>query len=88
MKEISIKDLKRNLSAVLQDAAAGTPVVITFHNKPLARLGPVEPAEVHRGSSFGKARLRPLLRAKTRGRYLSLLIEDRKGEGPSRANPS
>jgi len=85
MKQISIQDLKKNLSAVLREAAAGGPIVITSHNRPVARLSPPEPACVHRGQSFGKGKLRPLFRTKTKGRYMEVLLEDRNEDEAPRA---
>ncbi len=35
---VSVRELKNNLSRYLQLASAGTPVVVTHHRKPLARL--------------------------------------------------
>ena len=77
MKRISIQDLKASLSSAVAEAEAGSTIVITRHNEPVAQLCPPSPQKVHSGRSVGVARLRPALRRATRGRYLSVLMEDR-----------
>ena len=79
MKVVSVKELKRRLSAVLAEAAAGVLVVVSRHGKPLARISSVDLEHLHVGKRFGKARLRPVLRSPTRSRYLQVLAEDRQG---------
>ena len=41
--EVSVRELKANLSAVLRQVAAGESAVITAHRKPIARLEPLLP---------------------------------------------
>jgi prevent-host-death family protein len=77
MKRVSIQDLKRHLSAMIEAAAEGERILVTRHERPVATLGPVEAAHVHVGDRFGSATLVPLLRAPTRGGYLQALREDR-----------
>jgi len=77
MDQISIQDLKANLSRVVAEAEAGKSVIITRHNEPVATLNPARPAHLHLGRSLGKSRLRPAIRTGTRGRYLALLADDR-----------
>lgn len=77
VKTASIQDLKRNLSAFVGAAEAGERVVVTRHERPVAIMGPAQPAHVHVGDRFGKAVLAPVLKAPTRGRYLDALQEDR-----------
>jgi len=72
--------LKQELAAVIAEAEAGEEILITRHNRPVARLTRSGMEHVHRGSRFGKANLRPAVRGKTTGRYLQLLQEDR-GDG-------
>jgi prevent-host-death family protein len=79
MKRISIQDLKAQLSAAIAEAQSGRTVVITRHNQPVAQLGPAHPQHAHRGKSVGSGRLRPAVKQGTRGRYLTVLIEDRAG---------
>jgi prevent-host-death family protein len=77
MKRISIQGLKARLSAAVAEAESGSTILITRHNEPVAQLCPPRPQQVHSGRSVGAARLRPAARRATRGRYLSVLIEDR-----------
>lgn len=77
MRRISIQDLKARLSAAVAEAESGRTIVITRHNEPVAQLGPPRLQNVHSGRSVGMVRLRPAVRRATRGRYLSVLIEDR-----------
>ncbi|MET0727157.1 MAG: type II toxin-antitoxin system prevent-host-death family antitoxin [Acidimicrobiales bacterium] len=44
MAQIGARELRQNLAAVLRQAAAGERVVITVDGRPVAQLGPVEPA--------------------------------------------
>lgn len=77
MKQVSIQDLKANLSAAVAEAEAGATIVVTRHNAPVAQLGPAATALVHRGRNVGGAGIRPALRRSTRGRFLEVLLEDR-----------
>jgi len=77
MEKVSIQVLKKTLSATVAEAEAGRTVLVTRHNTPVARLGPAEPAHVHRGRSVGKATLRPAVKRGTGGRYLAVLLDDR-----------
>ena len=77
MKEISIQDLKANLSATVAEAEAGTTIIVTRHNEPVAQLGPARPPQVHRGARVGAGRLEPAVKRGTKGRYLTVLLEDR-----------
>jgi Antitoxin Phd_YefM, type II toxin-antitoxin system len=80
MKKVSIHDLKQGLASVIEEVQAGEEVWVTRHNKPVARLSRPELEHVHRGFRFGKSDLKPVLHAKTAGRYLVLLEQDRRGE--------
>ena len=77
MKQISIQDLKANLSSVVAEAEAGTTIIITRHREPVAQLTPASPGHLHKGKDVGKARLKPAMRRPTKGRYLAILLEDR-----------
>jgi len=79
MKRISIQDLKANLSTAVAEAQSGETVLITRHNQPVAQLGPAHSRHVHRGKRVAGGRLRPALKHGTRGRYLTVLTEDRAG---------
>ena len=82
MKEVSIQELKRRLSAFLAEAEAGDTVLVTRHRRPVVRLVPADPEHVHRGKRFGEGNVGPVIHGKTRRRYLEVLLEDRRG-GPS-----
>jgi prevent-host-death family protein len=79
MKKVSIYVLKQGLASVIAEAQAGTDVLITRHNKPVARLTGAGAEHLHRGSSFGRANLKPAVRNRTGGRWLEFLVEDRRG---------
>ncbi len=76
MDRISIQDLKAGLSKAVAEAEAGKTIVITRHNEPVATLSPARVANLH-ASRSRKGRLRPAIRAATKGRYLAILLEDR-----------
>jgi prevent-host-death family protein len=77
MKRISIQDLKARLSSVIAEAESGHTILITRHNQAVAQLCPPRSPMVHSGGAVGVARLRPAFKRATKGRYLSVLIEDR-----------
>jgi len=77
MKQVSIQDLKAKLSMVIAEVESGTTIVVTRHNAPVAQLSPVRTQEVHRGTRVGAGRIRPVLKRGTKGRYLTVLLEDR-----------
>ena len=79
MKKVSIHELKQDLSSFVAAASAGEEILITRHNRPMARLTSAERQHLHQGSRFDRAILRPVLHGQTRGRYLILLEEDRCG---------
>lgn len=77
MKRVSVQDLKAQLSSVIAEAEAGATLLITRHNQPVAQLSPARPPDVHRGTRVGVGRLEPALTRGTKGRYLTVLTEDR-----------
>lgn len=79
MNRISIQALKGQLSAAVAEAERGATVVITRHNRPVAKLAPADSAHLHVGARFGRAKLRPALKTGSKGRYLEILMEDRRG---------
>jgi prevent-host-death family protein len=79
MKEISIQDLKAKLSAAVAEAESGHIILITRHNRPVARLAPADVPHTHVGKNLRRGTLKPLLKQATRGRYLAVLLEDRRG---------
>jgi prevent-host-death family protein len=78
MRTISIDELKRGLSSFIAQAAAGARILITKHRRPIASLVPADMDHVHVGRQFGRAMLKPLLRAPTQGKYLEVLDDDRR----------
>ena len=77
MKQISIQDLKARLSTVVAEAEAGSTLLITRHNEPVAQLSPARAQHLHRGKHVGHGRLQPAVKRGTRGRYLAVLLDDR-----------
>jgi antitoxin (DNA-binding transcriptional repressor) of toxin-antitoxin stability system len=77
MKSVPMYGLKQGLASIVAEAEAGNDVLITKHNKPIARLTRPDSEHLHRGSQFGKTRLKPVVKRKTAGRYLQILEEDR-----------
>jgi antitoxin (DNA-binding transcriptional repressor) of toxin-antitoxin stability system len=69
--------LKQELASIIAEAEAGTEVLITKHNKPVARLTRPGTEHLHAGSKFGRGRLKPALKGKTAGLYLQILEDDR-----------
>ena len=81
MKTVSIDELKRNLASLVAAAAGGERILITRHRRPVASLSRANLEYVHVGALAGRASLKPLLRAATRGAYLEVLAEDRRPAG-------
>ena len=79
MNPISIQDLKSQLSAAVAEAERGATIVITRHNRPVAKLTSASVAQVHIGKRYGRAKLKPAVKTNTKGRYLDVLLDDRKG---------
>lgn len=77
MKQVSIQDLKPQLSSVVADAESGTTIVITRHGRPVARLGPADPPYVHRGARVGTYDWPPPVTTGLSKRALEVLLEDR-----------
>ncbi len=79
MKEISIQDLKARLSVAIAEAESGQTILITRHNRPVARLTSAVLQHTHVGKGRQRSMLKPVLKQATRGRYLNVLLEDRRG---------
>jgi len=77
MTQMSIQDLKAQLSAAVAAAQSGATILVTRHGEPVARLGPARPTDVHWGRRVGAGRLAPALARGTGGRGLAALLEDR-----------
>ena len=80
MKTVPLSVLKRNLSSLINEAAAGEPILVTRHRRPLVCLVSSDLRLVHVGRRFGKARLAARLRSATRGKYLAALRADRQSD--------
>jgi prevent-host-death family protein len=78
MKTVSIDELKRSLSSLVDEAAAGARILITKHRRPVAFLSAADMEHVHVGIRFGRGTLKPLLKAPTQGKYLEVLDSDRR----------
>ena len=76
---MSIQALKSRLSAAVAEAESGGTVEITRHNRPVAVLIRAGSQHVHRGARVGTGRITPALKRGSKGRYLTLLQEDRAG---------
>jgi prevent-host-death family protein len=79
MKQVSIQELKRHLSALLAEAAAGETVVVTRHRRPVAQLTSADLDHLRPGARHGRGKLVPLLKGATGERYLDVLADDRRG---------
>ena len=77
MKLVPMNGLKQELASLVAEAEAGNEILITKHNKPVARLTRPGTEHLHTGPKFGKANLKPAVKGKTAGRYLRMLEEDR-----------
>jgi prevent-host-death family protein len=73
MKTVSIDELKRSLSSLVDEAATGTRILITKHRRPVACLSAADIEHVHIGPRFGRGALKPLFKAPTQGRSLQVL---------------
>jgi prevent-host-death family protein len=78
VKTVSIDELKRNLSAFIDAAAAGSRILITKHRRPVASLSAANMEHVQIGGRFGRGALKPLFRSATQGEYLEVLTNDRR----------
>jgi prevent-host-death family protein len=76
---VSIQELKRHLSRILSEAEGGAQVVVTRHRRPVVHIASARPPHVQVGARATRSRLEPLLAAPTRGRYLDVLADDRRG---------
>ena len=85
MKEISLQELKRQLSHWIDLARSGETIVITKHKKPVAKLTTAVQPGRHVGKHYGKGHgLKRLFNNATNGEYLRVLLEDRYGDPDGR----
>jgi prevent-host-death family protein len=78
MKKVSMYVLKRDLASVISEAEAGTEILVTKHNVPVARLTAPGMQHLRVGERFGKANLKPAIAGRASGRYMQILMEDRR----------
>ena len=78
MQKVPIHELKRRLSELVAEAERGIPLLITRHGRVVAQLLPAD-AHVHVGARFGDGALAPLFKDRTKGRYLEVVADDRRG---------
>jgi prevent-host-death family protein len=78
MNSVPIHELKRRLSQLIARAEAGETLAVTRHKKVVARIVPPH-GNLHVGRSFGRGSIQPLLQGATRGRYLDVIADDRRG---------
>lgn len=78
MKQVPLHELKKKLSALVSQVEKGASFLVTRHKRVVAQLMPPTP-HLHMGSRFGDGTIRPLLRGRTKGRYLDVIADDRRG---------
>jgi prevent-host-death family protein len=76
MKQMSIQDLKAQLSSAIAEAEAGHTIVITRHHAAVAKLIPAD-QHLHRGNRFGQGGLTPAIKTTAKIPYLQALSNDR-----------
>ena len=80
MKMVPIHELKQRLSQVIAAAESGETMLVTRHKRVVARIVPPEShLHLHSGSQVGQGTIQPLLKGATRGRYLEVISDDRRG---------
>ena len=77
MKTVPLKDLKKNLAHLAQEAARGAQIAITRYNRPYITLGPAHSEGLHIGSKVGVKNLESVIRNGSNGQFLRVLLEDR-----------
>ncbi len=79
MKTVPIHDLKKRLSALIEEAGRGEEILVTKHRRPVVRLSSAAHEHLHVGARFGAGALTAAAENATRGRYLVVLADDRRG---------
>ena len=75
---MSLQELKRHLSRLVDRARAGERIVITRYRQPVAELGSPSTTGLRTGAAYGTGLDGPPLDKATGGRYLDVLEEDRR----------
>ncbi|MEM6441704.1 MAG: type II toxin-antitoxin system Phd/YefM family antitoxin [Pseudomonadota bacterium] len=84
MREVGAFDAKTHLAALLSDVEAGETIVITRRGKPVAKLGPLEPAKRERKPGFMKGRIKVPDDFDTMGQEEILAMFEGRDEKPRR----
>ncbi len=81
MEKISINEIKKKFAHWANRVAQGEVIHITKYNRPYLKLTQIAEEALHYGERFGKADLKMDLKIglkrASKGRYLSVLAEDR-----------
>lgn len=77
MKEVPLKELKRNLSFWAEKASKGDFIQITKYNRPYILVGPSRVGGLVVGGRIGEPLPAPTLKSATKGEWLRCLQEDR-----------
>ena len=81
MKQVSIQQLKNQLSALIEAASRGQTIVVTKHGRPVVQIAGVDTRGLHVGKyAHLPAKLLPPLKLDTKGEALRILLEDRRSE--------
>jgi prevent-host-death family protein len=82
MDTVTVEQLKQTLANVLKRVGLGQWVTVLRHGRPVARLGPPSEPGLHVGarSDLGVVPA-PCGRRLSKGAYLTVLADDRGGEG-------
>jgi prevent-host-death family protein len=79
MKTVSIGDLKKSLSALIGEVEEGGQILVTRHHRPVAILSGAAHLHLHQGARFGEGSVHPAVEKGSRGRFLEVLADDRRG---------
>ncbi len=77
MKTVQIQELKRDLSALIERAAAGEAIEVTRHRRPVVWLVPAGHEGLHVGERCGRGRLEPLRDLRLSRPIAGTLADDR-----------
>lgn len=83
MKQVSIQELKNQLSAVINAASRGEAVLVTKHGQPIVRIEPTQVSpSLHVGKHAARThkRVKPGINIGLGSMALQVLLEDRRSE--------
>ena len=85
VRQISITEFKAHCTEEIREVEKGNVILqVTRHGKPVVTIGSAGSEHLHVGSKVGKGSLKPLLHRASKGKYLELLAEDRRGDPDGR----